>query len=371
MTIRRLVRLFLAVIFASFGTQSVNGGFVTVGTVSRRSSLHLKSIVGIPDGHQQEDQQKRAASRKEKRDRKKDYERRRDLWLERYGTVDALRSTFGAGPPWGDLDPQQTRSLYHTLLPRSLLALHELGLMNPEELAPLAYEARVAAKEYARERCTWTGRLATGLFDTYRNFRDYGRLNAPSSMSWEQVWEKYEAQIVSEECVDEMDPERIKKCKMKKLSDDSLTMRIYLRILERSCSTNQAFDSLFLKEVDGTDSELDDIASQLEHDVRTILLDPKEIKKMEKNELKAEKKAQKAMKKTEKAVRKAEKKRQEAKAKLKEKKKHTKEKESGIPPFSRRYQVLRVMAGNRRKFRLASNSTSIPWIENDTLDKSS
>ena len=117
-------------------------------------------------------------------------QRRRNHWMKRYGTVEALQKTFGTGPPWGDLSPTQTRSLYHTLLPRSLLALNEMGFVTAEDLAPLAYEARIAAKEYARSRCVWTGRVGVFLFDQYRSLRDKGRLIQPgksSSMSWEEV----------------------------------------------------------------------------------------------------------------------------------------------------------------------------------------
>ena len=80
------------------------------------------------------------------------------------GSASALARMFGNPPLWGDLSP-------NTLLPRSLLGLHTMGLMNPEELASLAYEARIAAKEYARSRCVWTGRLITKAFDQYRSLR--------------------------------------------------------------------------------------------------------------------------------------------------------------------------------------------------------
>jgi hypothetical protein len=171
-----------------------------------------------------------------------EYEARRLLWQERYGSVDALRRHFGVAqrPWWGDLSAEATRELYHTLLPRSLLGLHEAGLMRPEELAPLAYQARKAAKEYARERCTLPGRLLAKCFDGYRSFKKHGTFNT-NGMSWEQVWTKYEAQIVQEECTQELNGDS--SCR---IDEGALVNRIYLRILERSCVTNAAFDKLFL-----------------------------------------------------------------------------------------------------------------------------
>lgn len=236
-----------------------------------------------------------------RRDRKKrldelQQQRRRNRWMKRYGTVEALQRTFGTGPPWGDLTPTQTRSLYHTLLPRSLLALNEMGLVKVEDLAPLAYEARIAAKNYARSRCIWTGRVGVFLFDQYRSLRDKGRLVRPgtsSSMSWEEIWAKYESQIVREQRERGREP----------LDEDELMMQTYMRILEKSCSTNEAVDNLFLKDdedIDGVDISLASIASQLEQDVRAILLSPSEITKAEKTRKKLEKKQLKEREKEEK-----------------------------------------------------------------------
>ena len=217
-------------------------------------------------------------------------QRRRNRWVRRYGTVDALKQTFGTGPPWGDLSPAQTRALYHTLLPRSLLALNEMGLIEAEDLAPLAYEARIAAKEYARSRCVWTGRIGVFLFDQYRSLRDRGRLLAPgksSSMTWEEIWSKYERQITKE--YEE---------KGQELNEDDLMMMTYMRILERSCSTNQTVDSMFLRE-DAEEYDridLDSIAYQLERDVRAILLSQRDFSKAEKQvnkEVKRRRKEQK------------------------------------------------------------------------------
>jgi len=274
---------------------------------STSTSLHLK----MSSSEDKEQRQKLGRRDRKKRLDELQKQRRRNRWMKRYGTVEALQQTFGTGPPWGDLSPTQTRSLYHTLLPRSLLALNELGLVKVEDLAPLAYEARIAAKNYARSRCVWTGRVGVFLFDQYRSLRDKGRLVKPgtsSSMSWEEIWAKYESQIIREQ-----------KERGKELDEDELMMETYMRILEKSCSTNEAVDNLFLKDegdIDGGDISLASIASQLEKDVRAILLSPSEITKAEKTEKKLEKKQLKEREKEEKMRRKADRQKERRKRKL-------------------------------------------------------
>lgn len=177
-----------------------------------------------------------------------EYERRKMEWAKRYTDVNTLRETFGTNRNqlWGDLDPETTRRLYHTLLPRALMGLYDMGLMRPHELAPLAYEARNAAKKYARERCIVPGRVFSMAYDGFRSLRDYGRWNS-DGLSWEQVWDKYEQQVI-----DEFDFEDHE--------DDELTKQICLRILERSCQTNAAVDKMFLKNVAGaSNDELDEV----------------------------------------------------------------------------------------------------------------
>jgi hypothetical protein len=334
---------------------------VSASFQQRRSVVYRTAL---QQNHEENHDENKAPGRRTRKaaEKRQEYERRRAQWMERYGTLTALQNTFGAGPGWGDLTPEQTRRLYHTLLPRSLLGLFEMGLMNPEELAPLAYQARIAAKEYARSRCVWTARLLTTAFDQYRNLRDRGRLGA-SSMTWDELWQKYEAQIVQEECMSQLN-------KKKKTPDqETLTMRIYLRILERSCVTNQAFDRLFLSQDDHQDDQLYPIAQQLEQDVCTLLLRPKEAEKVEKKSLKMEKKQQKAERKEEKQQQKADRKeeKQQQKAERKEEKRNRRleEKEAVtavntttavqdnnntfIP--AERWEVLRILAGTRRKFR--------------------
>jgi hypothetical protein len=324
--------------------------------------------------------------KEKKKKRQVEYEQRRQQWMERYGSLEALQSTFGTG---ADLSPEQTRRLYHALLPRSLLGLYEWELMKPEELAPMAYHARMAAKQYARSRSVWYARAFTSLVDQYRNLR--GQLwsgdkhKSPSaSMTWEQIWSKYEAQIVREECAEELETSSSsnkKKKKTKEFQDQDLTMRIYLRILEKSCATNQAFDQMFLTTSDNTD-ELDglsQVGQQLEQDVREILLGPKEsakvIKKVAKRDKKETKEREKEQEELEKMA--LQQQEQQEKAEKKRLKELEKQKKTKLPPLApmeddmeekeeaeesnviqlpsttkpQSWEVLRILAGTRRKFR--------------------
>ena len=125
-----------------------------------------------------------------KRERKRVLARqeRKNAWLAKYGSADALKQTFGT--LGNKLSPSDTRALYHALLPRSLLALSELDVLTPEDLAPLAYQARIAAKEYARSRCNTQGRILTALVDQYRSIkRGNGLLSTKEnpSMTWDDV----------------------------------------------------------------------------------------------------------------------------------------------------------------------------------------
>ena len=385
-----------------FGRQSTknNDDFATV---RRLASINPNNDekVGTKRGHEERDGKKK---RKNKSSRGEEYERRKQLWMERYGTLEALQSTFGTGRSdtggrsseggffSGDLSPEQTRFLYHTLLPRSLVGLYEMKLMRPEELAPLAFQARIAAKQYARSRCVWYARAATTLFDQYRNIRDKRGLGKSGSMTWEEIWSKYEAQIVQEACEEELEKYNnddddssssgdsnttttLTEKQMKKFREKDLTMRIYLRILEKSCATNKAFDAMFLKNnhhdssdnIDEEDRFLQ-ISNQLDQDVREILLRPKDIKKLEKETASREKKNRKTERKEEERQKKTKAKR--IKHRIKAKKKKQKEEEGEIveSPTSteslgkeekqqtqkeehRRWQVLRILAGTRHKFR--------------------
>ena len=171
----------------------------------RPFSTRLKKKATASSSQQQLLQQQQ----QENKARLDEYEQRKAAWAAKYTSVSSLRTTFGTNKNkiFGDFDPFTTRRLYHTLLPRALLELRGLRDMmldgtvklsssskddddrtttplssstttnnsnnkhnddttninnnnnadliikqELKELAPLAYQARVAAKKYARER---------------------------------------------------------------------------------------------------------------------------------------------------------------------------------------------------------------------------
>jgi len=173
--------------------------------------------------------------------------------------VNALRNLFGLNRNslWGDLDSPTSRRLYQALLPRTLLRLHREGLAA-EELAPLAYEVRVAAKVYARERCRVPGRILAVAYDGFRHLWKYGFWSS-KGLSWLELWDKYEMQIKEE--VSEIDPSA---------TQEDFTVKICLRILERSCVTNAGVDWLLLSE-----AFVNDEIARLDKEVEDILQEKK------------------------------------------------------------------------------------------------
>lgn len=196
-----------------------------------------------------------------------EYQKRKADWVNRYTSLESLRETFGANKNkiWGDLDAASARRLYKTLLPKALLELVQAGV-QPEDLAPLAYQARVAAKLYARERCHLPARLMANLFDGIRTFKRYGRFQ-PVGMSYEQVWEKYQKAVLEQHHLEEDG--------LDEFADTDMTIRhICMRILESSCRTNEGVDRWILPPDDSAREERDDlmkIAKTLEEDVRNLL----------------------------------------------------------------------------------------------------
>lgn len=198
-----------------------------------------------------------------------EYQRRKEEWARRYTSLGGLRDAFGSNRNklWGDLDASTARRLYKSLLPTALCELVlDLGV-RPEELAHLAYMARKAAKLYARERCRVPARVGATVFDGWRQFKRYGRFQ-PSGVSYDQLWEKYRHSI-EEDLEDDI------------MTEEEIVAQTCLKILERSCKTNDRIDKMFL--TPKTASKLNDneqaredlrkIAETLEMDVRK-LLDP-------------------------------------------------------------------------------------------------
>jgi len=216
-----------------------------------------------------------------------EYRRRKHEWAERYTSQEGLREAFGSNRNkwWGDLDAKTARRLYKRLLfPTALSELVlELGdeIIRPEELAPLAYEARRAAKMYARERCRVPSRVGAYLFDGFRQWRKYGRFQ-PNGVSYEQLWIRYyeengkhnktgdeweylfgttntddDDDIDLNDIIDEIDDA---------VTEEEIIKRTCQKIFEKSCTTNEAIDRFFLKEyiVNGTNSgnRISDIGSK-------------------------------------------------------------------------------------------------------------
>jgi len=199
-----------------------------------------------------------------------DYQRRKQEWASKYTSVEALRRTFGSNSNvlWGDLDAGTARRLYKTLLPRALLELHQMGV-HPTDLAPLAYQARVAAKLYARERCVVPARVAAEVYDGFRQWRRYGSFQT-AGMSYQQVWNKYAADVMDTAAA-------AQSSNGESLTETDVTAQICLKILERSCQTNEMIDKLVLsKDKDDTVAEqrrdLQEVTDTLERDVRRLLL---------------------------------------------------------------------------------------------------
>jgi hypothetical protein len=198
-----------------------------------------------------------------------------EAWARKYTTVDALRENFGGNKNhvWGDLDAASARKLYKTLLPKALLELHQYyshqlqHAANTDtdttvatDLAPLAYQARVAAKLYARERCRLPARVAANLYDGFRAWRKYGKFQM-QGMSYAQVWEKY-SEVIGGSISDNT-------------TEEVISAKIGLKILERACASNPMVDGFVLndrKHSKGlTPRELEQITEQLEMDVRQLL----------------------------------------------------------------------------------------------------
>jgi len=144
-------------------------------------------------------------------------------------TVDDYRNRYGPRSNWwGDFTSSETRTLYHSLLPKSLSDLESKMEMSLEDRAKVASMSRHAAKLYARERCTLPGRVVAQLYDGFRTLKTLGKWS-PSGLSWEDVWLKYKNEVLSEFG--------------DKLTPTELNERICLKILEKSCKTNELFDS--------------------------------------------------------------------------------------------------------------------------------
>jgi len=138
-----------------------------------------------------------------------------------YTTVEALRRHRGQRKSWfGDLDARATRELYHELLPRGLL---EDDAIDLAERARMAVKARHAARLYARERSQLPVSLSCEFADGLRTFMKQGKFQ-PGGLSEEQIWQKYQSAGAGQ--------------------GDDVQRQIYLKVLEKSCTSNAKVDRL-------------------------------------------------------------------------------------------------------------------------------
>ncbi|KAG7372446.1 hypothetical protein IV203_018589 [Nitzschia inconspicua] len=254
-----------------------------------RAMNNKNSSIYSPTNKQQRTSPMRSLSQSQ------EYQRRKEEWAKRYTTLNGLRRAFGSNRNklWGDLDPTTARKLYKSLLPNALCELVlELGV-EPEELAPLAYQARKAAKLYARERCQVPARIAASLFDGFRQWRRYGRFQ-PDGMSYEQLWDKYYHQQLEQvgSQLHEFRNSDASNDEDNLYLDDTVTEEEIIsqtcqKILEKACTTNEMVDRMVLhnkRKHDREDSArqhrndllLKRISRTLQRDVRK-LLDPSRL----------------------------------------------------------------------------------------------
>lgn len=211
-------------------------------------------------------------------------------WASRFTSVEALREHFGTNQNklWGDLQASTARRLYKTLLPRALLELSKLEEIKPEDLAPLAYQARLAAKIYARERCTVPARIAATLFDGFRQWMKYGKFQG-NGMTFDQLWEKYAEKILHEteanqhldhNDVSDDDDDDDEECGIDDCEEhyEEISEQVCRKIIERACVSNEGVDSLVLnpKRANRIQPDqqqlLEQIKAQLEHDMYQLLV---------------------------------------------------------------------------------------------------
>jgi len=279
-------------------TMSICGGGVanTDSTFSRALSRNQNKRLCLPilapihrRSAAQRRQQKRRRSRAALDDN--EYQRRKQEWADRYTTVDGLRATFGANKNklYGDLDAATTRKLYKSLLPTAVCELVLDIEVRPEELAQLAFEARKAAKLYARERCRIPARLLANWYDGFRSLKRYGRFQT-EGMSYDQVFDKYYRRSAQERSssfsgnfTDKNEHKDTRGLDENRnvWNEEDIVTQTCMKILESACRTNSLIDRMTLRErqrqspnKDSSFSErdyLEKIAQTLEDDVRELL----------------------------------------------------------------------------------------------------
>lgn len=262
-------------------------------------------------GYQRPQQQPRRRTQKRRRRAKAaldstEYQKRKQEWADRYTTLEGLRATFGSNcnKLYGDLDVATTRRLYQSLLPTAVCELVLDVEVKPEELAQLAFEARKAAKLYARERCRVPARVFANCYDGIRSFRRYGRFQV-QGMSYDQIFDKYYQRSALERSLKNhrnttgatsASAPRRRWFRTNRVGDErvggddedwdeeDIVTQTCMKILESACRTNPVVDRMALSSSEDETNDgrrkkrmnrddLEKIAQTLEDDVRK-LLDP-------------------------------------------------------------------------------------------------
>jgi len=257
------------------------GGAPATTTTDRRWKLYQPEQRELSRRHQEQQQRRKRQRRRSRASltvNDEECQKRKQEWADRYTTLDGLRATFGSNTNklYGDLDASTTRRLYRSLLPTAVCELVLDVEVRPEELAQLAFEARKAAKLYARERCHVPARLLANWYDGIRALKRYGRFQT-EGMSYDQIFDKYYQRSALERSLsyDNDDSDE--------WTEEDIKTSTYMKILESACRTNPLIDRMtFTKKRNHNEKnnnsrlereDLKKIAQTLEDDVRK-LLDP-------------------------------------------------------------------------------------------------
>mmetsp|Transcript_7834 Transcript_7834/g.16809 ORF Transcript_7834/g.16809 Transcript_7834/m.16809 type:complete len:348 (+) Transcript_7834:208-1251(+) len=310
-TIRKLQRSFLLCLLLLLSICSATDSFqlfdrrsnkkqqhrITLASPLQATSIaHVSPLIGVYGGEvlkpssdssgyqqqRQEHQHRRKKNTQRRRRRRAkaavddvEYQQRKQEWADRYTTLEGLRETFGSNHNklYGDLNAATTRRLYKSLLPTAVCELVLDVEVKPDELAQLAYEARKAAKLYARERCHLPARCFANCYDGVRSFRRYGRFQI-EGMSYDQIFDKYYQRSAQEHELGGDDDD---------WDEEDIVTQTCMKILESACRTNAFVDRIALSSSDENNDghkkermdrkDLEKIAQTLEDDVQK-LLDP-------------------------------------------------------------------------------------------------
>lgn len=127
---------------------------------------------------------------------------------------------------WGDCNAQETRIMYHKLLP----VYHPVywSCVEMEHLAYHAFHTRREAKKYARRRSRFYIRwLSVGL-DGVRGLWRHKRWR-PLGATFHELWKKYKQQFQQQYPF---------------LEQEELDHQVFMHILYKSCQTNPWIDSI-------------------------------------------------------------------------------------------------------------------------------